>query len=393
MFTYRTAGESHGPGLVILLEGLPAGIPLEAADIDKDLARRQRGYGRGGRMAIEADAVEFVAGVRWGRTTGAPAALTIRNRDWANWTEAMSPDRAFEGSAKPLTRVRPGHADLPGVLKYGLTDAREILERSSARETASRVAAGAVAKQLLALFDIRIGSIVTSIGSISYLPDGSWWELFERAESSPLRMADAEAERSAMAAVDQARAEGDTLGGTFLCFATGLPVGLGSHVSAEERLDGKIAQAIVSIPAIKGVEIGIGFEAARLPGSRVHDEIEPGGPGDSRRGNVRRATNRAGGLEGGITNGEPVWVRAAMKPIPTLMKPLRTVDLATGAPGTASTERSDVCAVPAAAVVGEAMLALVLARAFLEKFGGDSVGEVERNFTAYLDALERRWKK
>jgi chorismate synthase len=393
VFTYRTAGESHGPGLVILMEGLPAGIPLEAADIDKDLARRQKGYGRGGRMAIEADAVEFVAGVRWGRTTGAPAALTIRNRDWANWTEAMSPDRAFEGSAKPLTRVRPGHADLPGVLKYGLTDAREILERSSARETASRVAAGAVAKQLLALFDIRIGSIVTSIGPVSYVPDGSWWELFERAESSPLRMADAEAERSAMAAVDQARTEGDTLGGIFLCFATGLPVGLGSHVSAEERLDGRIAQALVSIPAIKGVEIGIGFEAARLPGSRVHDEIEPGGPGDSRRGNVRRATNRAGGLEGGITNGEPVWVRAAMKPIPTLMKPLRTVDLATGAPDTASTERSDVCAVPAAAVVGEAMLALVLARVFLEKFGGDSVGEVERNFTAYLDALERRWKK
>jgi len=393
VFTFRTAGESHGPGLLVLLENLPSGIPLTAEAIDGDLARRQRGYGRGGRMAIETDRAEIVAGVRWGKTTGAPVAMRIANRDWANWTEAMSADPVHRGKAEAVTRVRPGHADLAGILKYGLDDARDVLERSSARETAARVAAGGVAKAFLKLFDIGVGSYVLSVGSASSEPEGSPWELYERAETSPLRMPDPAGETEAIAAVDAAKREGDTLGGIFLCFAAGLPVGLGSHVSWERRLDAKIARAMVSIPAIKGVEIGMGFEGARQPGSLVHDEIEPGGPGDIRRGMVRRTTNRAGGVEGGMTNGETLWIRAAMKPIPTLMRPLKTVDFATGEEAKASTERSDVCAVPAASVVGEAMLALVLAEAFLEKFGGDSAEEIERNFAAYLEGLGRRWTK
>lgn len=394
MLNFKTAGESHGPGLVILVENLPAGLPVDKEKIDAELARRQRGYGRGGRMAIETDKAEIIAGIRWGKTTGAPVAMMIKNRDFDNWREAMSFDRRHENSIAALTEVRPGHADLSGALKYGHTDARNILERSSARETAARVAAGALAKALLEFFEIKTGSFVTSIGRV----EAGWSEPemgahHLAAESSVLRMADSSAEKEAIAEIDGAKSRGDTVGGTFICFATGLPVGLGSHVSWDQRIEGRIGMAMLSIPAIKAVEFGIGFENGRLPGSSVHDEIVPGGAGDVRRGMVRRKTNRAGGIEGGMTNGETLWLRAAMKPIPTLMKPLATVDLLTGKPVLASKERSDVCAVPAASVVGEAMLAMELAKAFSLKFGGDCVDEMGRNFSSYLDELGRRWKK
>jgi chorismate synthase len=394
VLNFKTAGESHGPGLVILVENLPAGLPVDKEKIDAELARRQRGYGRGGRMAIETDKAEIISGIRWGRTTGAPVAMIIKNRDFENWREAMSFDRRHENSIAALTEVRPGHADLSGALKYGHTDARNILERSSARETAGRVAAGALAKALLEFFEIKTGSFVTSIG-----PAVAGWSEPEMAahhlaaESSVLRMADPSAEKEAIDVIDGAKSRGDTVGGTFICFATGLPVGLGSHVSWDQRIEGRIGMAMLSIPAVKAVEFGIGFENGSLPGSSVHDEIIPGGVGDIRRGMVRRKTNRAGGIEGGMTNGETLWLRAAMKPIPTLMKPLGTVDLLTGEPVLASRERSDVCAVPAASVVGEAMLAMELAKAFSLKFGGDSVDEMGSNFSSYLEALGRRWKK
>ncbi|NTU60048.1 MAG: chorismate synthase, partial [Deltaproteobacteria bacterium] len=353
---FRTAGESHGPALAALVEGLPSGLPVDRARLDADLARRQGGYGRGGRMAIETDRVEILSGVRWGKTTGAPVLLTIRNRDAENWRGGLSPDAADRGSIPAVKGARPGHADLPGALKFDLWDARDVLERSSARETAARVAAGALAKALLAEFDVGVGSFVTSVAEVEarWSADQGFPTLHAAAEGARLRLPDPEADERAVARVDAARAEGDTLGGTFVCFATGVPVGLGSHTEADRRLDGRLGAAFLSIPAIKGVEIGLGFLGAALPGSCVHDEIFPGGPGDGRRGNVRRSTNRAGGLEGGITNGEDLWVRAAMKPIPTLMRPLRTVDLTTGEAAVASTERSDVCAVPAASVVGEA---------------------------------------
>lgn len=394
MFVYRTAGESHGPCLTVMIEGVPAGIKVSADEIDADLARRQTGHGRGGRMAIEKDRVQITGGVRWGLTTGAPVAMTITNRDWENWQDAMSPDAAKEGAIGPLTKVRPGHADFPGVMKYGHTDARNILERSSARETASRVAAGAVAKAAIKLFDIRIGSFVDSIGGVECpWPSAGFAELHRLAETSDVRMADPVASESAMRLIDQARSEGDTLGGTFICFATGLPVGLGSHVSGDRRLDGMLGAAMLSIPAIKAVEIGKGFECARLKGSEVHDRIYPGTEKDRRRGLVMRKTNNAGGLEGGMTNGETLWLKAAMKPIPTLMSPLETVDITDGSATTASKERSDVCAVPAASVVGEAMLALVLAGAFYEKFGPDSIGEAERNFASYIESVGSRWRR
>ncbi len=393
MICIHTAGESHGPQLTIIIEGLPSGLGLTAEKINKDLARRQGGYGRGGRMAIETDTVEFVGGVRWGRTTGAPLAMVIHNKDWKNWTEGMSADPSYAGSIEPLTNVRPGHADLPGALKYSLSDARDVLERSSARETASRVAAGAVAKILLEFFDIRIGSFVDTLGGVSAGWNDDWEALAAIAEDSALRMADADAEKAAIALIDKAKSSGDTLGGSFVCFATGLPVGLGSHVQWATRLEGRIGQAILSIPAIKAIEFGIGFAVAKLPGSKVHDEIFPSEAGNALTGNVSRKTNRAGGLEGGITNGEPLWVRAAMKPIPTLMRPLKTVDLATGRPSSASKERSDVCAVPAASVVGEAMLAVELAKALKEKTGGDSVAEMKRNLDAYLESLSGRWSR
>ncbi|MBI5017419.1 MAG: chorismate synthase [Deltaproteobacteria bacterium] len=393
---YRTAGESHGPLLAALVEGLPAGLEVEAERIDRELARRQRGYGRGGRMAIEADRVEILSGVRWGRTTGAPVLLAVRNRDWENWRRGLSPEPADRGAIEAVRRVRPGHADLPGVLKYDLDDARDVLERASARETAARVAAGALARHLLGELGVGLGSFVDGVGDVVWDgADGTWDlpALHEQAEQGALRFPDPTVDARGRAAVDEARGQGDTLGGTFVCFATGLPVGLGTHAAWDKRLDGRIGRAFLSIPAIKGVEVGFGFRAARLPGSRAHDEILPGGPGDGRRGGVHRETNRAGGLEGGMTNGEDLWVRAAMKPIPTLMRPLRTVDLSTGEPTSASTERSDVCAVPAASVVGEAALALEAAGALVEKFGGDNLADLRAGFEAYLDRLDRRWTR
>lgn len=390
---YRTAGESHGPVLLAVVEGVPAGLEVDPAAIDRDLARRQGGYGRGGRMKIETDRVEILAGVRWGRTTGAPVVLAVRNRDWANWQEGMSPSAEHRGAIPAVTRVRPGHADLAGVLKHDLDDARNVLERASARETAARVAAGALAKALLREIGVAVGSFVTSVGPVEAAWEDPFPELHARAEEGRVRMPDPQADEAACRAVDEARAAGDTLGGTFVVFATGVPVGLGTHTVPDGRLDARLAAAFLAIPAIKGFEVGLGFEGARLPGSRVHDEILPGGPGDGRKGGVTRPTNRAGGIEGGITNGEDVWVRAAMKPIPTLMRPLRTVDLDTGEPAEASTERSDVCAVAAASVVGEAVMAFELARAAVEKFGGDSLADLRVGLEAYLDRINRRWSE
>ncbi len=390
---YHTAGESHGPVLAAIVENFPAGVPVAAPDIDRDLARRQQGYGRGGRMRIEADCVEFLGGVRWGRTTGAPIHLAVRNRDWANWQQGMSPAAEQRGSIPPVTEVRPGHADLPAALKYDLDDAREVLERASARETAARVAVGALAKVLLRELGISVGSFVTSVGEVEVAWQGDLANLGAAAERHSLRLPDAAANARAEAAVDDCRAAGDSLGGTFVCFATGVPVGLGSHATRAGRLDARLGQALLSVPAIKGVEIGLGFQAAALRGSQVHDEILPGDAGDGRRGGVRRPSNRAGGLEGGITNGEDVWLRAAMKPIPTLMTPLRTVDLRSGEPVSASRERSDVCAVPAASVVGEAALAFELARAVLEKFGADNLVDLHAGLDAYLERINRRWSR
>lgn len=393
MLTFSTAGESHGPCLTVIVEGVPAGIPIDGEAVNADLARRQVGYGRGGRMKIETDRAEFVGGVRWGMSTGAPVAVIIRNRDWENWKEGMSSDPDFYGSIKPLTEARPGHADFAGAMKYGHTDARNILERSSARETAARVAAGAIAKAALSVFEIKIGSWVDSIGDVVCNTVEDFEEAFVKAETSDLRMPDPVAAEKARALIDEAKSAGDTHGGVFLLFAKGLPVGLGSHVGWRERLDGKIAAAIVSIPAIKGVEFGLGFKCAEMPGSKVHDQLYPGTSTDSRRGSVFRRTNNAGGLEGGMTNGETLWLKAAMKPIPTLMSPLSTVDIVSGGPVSASKERSDVCAVAAAAVVGEAMLAVVLADAMFAKFGGDSANEAKANFDSYIEGLGHRWER
>lgn len=400
-FRFRTAGESHGRGLVTLVEGVPAGLSLVAErDIDPQLRRRQGGYGRGGRMQIEQDRAEFLAGVRLGETLGSPVALVIWNRDWENWREAMSYDPPREGATdRDLRRVhlpRPGHADLVGVLKYDRSDARDILERASARETTARVAAGAIARKLLAEFGISIGSHIVRMGDVEATPpDPLPEDINDAADRSPVRTLDPEAERRMIEAIDAAREDGDTLGGVFEVVAQGVPIGLGSHVSWDRRLDGRIAQAMMSIQAMKGVEIGMGFEASRRRGSRVHDEIEAeewtGAPGSpSRTGGYRRLSNNAGGLEGGMTTGAPIVVRVAMKPLSTLMKPLRSVDLRTGDRADAVRERSDVAALAAAGVVGEAMLSIVLADAMLEKFGGDSISEMRRNFDAYLKQLERR---
>ncbi len=370
---WLTAGESHGPALVAILEGIPAGLPLSPEDIDRELARRQRGHGRGGRMAIEHDRAEILAGVRWERTTGAPIAVRIANRDWGNWRGIMGPTGGPPADYRPVTVPRPGHADLAGHLKYGHRDLRDVIERASARETAARVALGAVAKRLLRELGVAIASHVVSIhtaeAEVDVLSLGlSAEEINARADRSPVRCLDPDAEREMVARIDAARAAGDTVGGIFEVIALGVPPGLGSYVQWDRRLDGRLAWALMSIPGIKGVEIGLGFRAARVRGSEAHDEIfrdEGGG--------FRRGTDRAGGLEGGVTNGKPVVIRAAMKPIPTLAKPLRSVDLETGEEVPAHRERSDVCAVPAASVVGEAMVALVLADAVLERFGGDTL--------------------
>jgi chorismate synthase len=393
--TFHTAGESHGQALIALLEGMPAGLRLLASDVDAELARRQQGYGRGRRMVIETDRVEILGGVRAGETLGAPIALMIRNKDWANWEAIMDPaprpeDDSAEGRKRQVTRVRPGHADLTGLLKFDRDDARDILERASARETTARVAAGAVARRFLADFGVRIGSHLVHLGGVdavrpSVMPD----DLNAAADASPLRCLDPLAEQAMMARIDAAKADGNTLGGICEVVADGLPVGLGAHVSWDRKLDGRLAAAICSIPAVKGVEMGIGFAAARVTGAEVHDEIEPA-PGSARTGNVRRRTNRAGGLEGGMTTGEPLVLRVAMKPISTLMRPLGTINTRTGDRAEAAAERSDVTAVPAMGVIAEAMVALVLADAFLEKFGGDSLGEVRRNHDAYLARVAER---
>jgi len=393
--SFRTAGESHGRGLVALLEGLPAGLSLEMVrDVDPDLKRRQGGYGRGRRMEIESDRAEVLSGIRLGETIGSPVALVVWNKDSENWLEAMSPlPPDPDGNPKALRSLylpRPGHADLVGLLKYDRRDTRDILERASARETAARVACGAVCKKLLADFGVEIGSHVTSIGSVeAQVPHKLPEDLNSAVDESPLRTLDDEAALLMMEAIDQAKEEGDTLGGIFEVVVRGLPAGLGSYVSYDTKLDGRLAGAMMSIQAIKGVEIGVGFEGARRPGSEVHDPIttDESAP---RAGGIGRSSNRAGGLEGGITTGEPLVVRAAMKPISTLRKRLPSVDMRDGSAKDAAVERSDVCAVPAAAVVGEAMVALVLADAFLEKFGGDAMSEVRRNFESYIAYLGER---
>ena len=384
-----SAGESHGPALVAIVSGLPAGLVLDKAAIDADLRRRQQGYGRSPRQQIETDEVEVLAGLRHGRTLGTPLALVVRNRDHKNWTWGMSPwppEGEPEGKGtKAVTLPRPGHADLAGSIKYDRADARDILERASARETAARVACGAVCKVLLEQFGIEIGSHVAELGGVvAKLPSPVPQPLNAAVDASPVRCLDPVAEKEIIARIDAAKAAGDTLGGVVEVLALGVPVGLGSHVSWDTKLDGRIAQALMSIPAVKGVELGLGFEAARRKGSEVHDEILPG---------FARASNRAGGTEGGMSTGEVLVARVAMKPISTLMSPLKTVDLKTGAPAQAQSERSDVTAVPAMGVIAEGMLALVLAQAMLEKFGGDALSEMKRNYEGYAAQVRARTPK
>ncbi len=387
---YMTAGESHGPQLTAIIEGLPAGLKISSEMIDSQLARRQQGYGRGGRMKIELDSAEILSGVRWGKTLGSPITIVVKNRDWGNWLEKMSPLAEHDGQAEAVTRPRPGHADLCGAMKYGHSDVRNILERSSARETAVRVAVGAVARTFLNVLDIRIGGIVTEVGSIkaeiSKLPYPKQWEL---SAASELFCPDYSSTTKMKELIDNAKSTGDTLGGVVEVQVIGLPPGLGSCMHWDRKLDSRIAMSLMSIQAIKGVEIGLGFEAARRPGSQVHDEIyyDLSAVEAGAKTAYTRPTNHAGGLEGGMTNGEPLLVRAAMKPIPTLYKPLQSVDIATHKPFEASVERSDTCAVPAALVVAEAVVAIELAQAILEKFGGDSLEETRRNMDSYLKGL------
>jgi chorismate synthase len=387
-----TAGESHGKGLVGILEGMPSGFCISSEDIDSELKRRQGGYGRGGRMKIESDHAEILSGVRWGKTTGSPIALMIENRDWENWQEGMSPEAEHAHSIRPVTRPRPGHADLAGVLKYNQNDIRNILERSSARETAMRVGLGAIARKVLSEFGVVVGSYVVQIGSEKTGRVIHRWSQEQlllahaKAEKSTVRCPERAASLKMVALIDKAIREGNSLGGIFEVFITGLPAGLGSHIQWDRKLDGRLAHALMSIQAIKGVEIGLGFQMAGRPGSEVMDEIFY--RSEQKRGFYRK-TNWAGGIEGGMSNGMPIALRAAMKPIPTLRKPLRSVDIETKESFEAAYERSDVCAVPAASVVGEAMAALVAADAFFEKFGGDSKKEVAGNVRSYLSYLSK----
>jgi chorismate synthase len=397
MLRFLTAGESHGQALVATLDGVPAGLTLDGDALDAQLRRRQSGYGRGRRMAIESDRAQVLSGVRQGRTTGAPIALMIANKDWVNWQQTMftsadMPPDATGARKPPVTRPRPGHADLAGAIKYDHADIRDVLERASARETAARVAAGTVARQLLGRFGIEIVSHVSVIGDAGLPADRivSADEARRIPEDAPLRCVDEEVQRRMIEVIEAAREAGDTVGGAFEIIATGVPVGLGSYTQWDRKLDGRLAQAVMCIQAIKAVGIGIGPEVAIRPGSRVHDEILP--PRGSDHEHLVRPTNRAGGLEGGVTNGEDVRVSGFMKPISTLMKPLRSVDLTTMSEAPAAIERSDVCAVPAAAVVAEAMVAFVLADAFLEKFGGDSIDEIERHYAASAEQVRRRFK-
>jgi chorismate synthase len=378
---YTTAGESHGRVLTAIVTGVPAGIPLDIGLIDADLARRQGGYGRGGRQGIEQDKALVLSGVRFGKTIGSPVAISVGNRDWDNWMDVMSVSGERPKNAR-VTNPRPGHADLPGILKIGSDDVRDILERASARETAMRVAAGGIAKALLRRLGVNVASFVLSIGDVE-MPGPLDPSAVDAGlvEASEVRCPDADTSEAMKIAIDAARTAGESLGGVFCVTATNLVPGVGSYAEADRRLDARLAGAIMSIPAIKGVEIGDGFSGAHLPGSKAHDEIRHDGP----RG-FYRPTNHAGGLEGGMTNGEPLVLRAAMKPIPTLMRPLASVDIDTLDAADASKERSDVCAVPAAAVVGEAEVAMVLANAYLEKFGCDSVDDI----AAALAAYERR---
>jgi chorismate synthase len=375
-FGFSTAGESHGPAEVVLVHGVPAGLGLLAADVDTDLARRQRGYGRGGRQKIEKDEVEFLGGVRHGYTLGSPVAMLIRNDDYANWRDRMSPEPAEEAPG-PITLPRPGHADLAGMQKYAFEDLRNVLERSSARETVARVAAGGVAKKLLAEFGVRVESAVYRIGAVAYPKERAALEA-SKADDSDVRCPDPEVSERMKAEIDAARHARDALGGEFVVVAEGCPPGLGSYVDWRDKLDARLAAAVMSVNAIKGVEFGMGFDLAARRSSEVQDEILPG------EDHPARASNRLGGLEGGMTNGEPVVVAAAMKPISTIAKALRTVDLSTGEPARAFKERADSCAVPAAAVISESMVAIVLAEAFLEKFGADNVADIRAAYEHYV---------
>jgi chorismate synthase len=382
---FFTAGESHGSALIGILEGIPGGLSLSSDDIDKELMRRQTGYGRGGRMKIEQDHAEIISGVRWGKTIGSPISLFIENKDWKNWQEGMSSEGRYEHSISAVTRPRPGHADLAGILKYAQKDIRNILERSSARETAARVAIGAVTKKFLSEFGIIINSYVIQIGNVRMLKtEARSKEIFQKAEASPIRCPDEETTKKMIKLIDKAVKNGDSLGGIFEIVATGIPPGLGSHIQWDMKLDARLSMAISSIQAIKGVEVGLGFKIAEKFGSEVMDEIFY-----KRKSGFYRKTNNAGGIEGGMSNGMPIVIRAAMKPIPTLKKPLRSVDIITRENIKAAYERSDTCAVPAASVIGEAMTAITIADALLEKFGGDSIDETKRNFDAYIEYIKK----
>lgn len=381
---FLTAGESHGKALLCILEGIPANLELSSEYINRELQRRQKGYGRGGRMKIESDRVEFLSGLRFEKTLGSPISMAIWNKDWENWSDKMAYEGEAPESVVPFSRPRPGHADLAGGIKYNQKDLRNILERASARETAARVAVGAVCKRFLEEFGIRIGSYVISIGNLK--PEIKEEDLLKRhelAENSQVRFPDPSNDEEFTKLIDEAKERGESLGGVFEVFTIGVPPGLGSHIQWDKRIDGKIAQAMMSIQAIKGVEIGLGFESARRFGSEVHDEI-----GWSEEKGYFRYSNNLGGTEGGITNGMPIVVRCAMKPIPTLTKPLRSVDISTREGVRAGKERSDVVAVPAASVVGEAMLAIVLADALLEKLGGDFMEEVKERFKRYMEHVK-----
>lgn len=385
MFRFETAGESHGECLVATLTGLPAGVPVSVAKINRELWRRQQGFGRGGRMKIETDQAEVVAGVRHSKTIGSPIAIIVRNKDWKNWSDIL-PVEGLPDRAKPLTRPRPGHADLAGVIKYNFNDARYVLERASARETTVRVAVGAIAKALLGEFNIQVLSHVIGVGTARLDRQASWDELVALSEKDEVLLGcvDSDAEARMKEVVDHAFRTGDTAGGVFEVVAHNVPPGLGSHITWDSRLDGRLAQAIVSMQAVKGVEVGFAAEGAAAFGSTVQDTIHY----NRQERRFTRGANRAGGLEGGITNGQDIFVRGMLKPISTLRRPLESVDLATREPAAAAYERSDVCVVPAAGVIGEAMVAIVLAQAFLEKFGGDSLAETRRNFEGYLEQVK-----
>jgi len=385
MLRFFTAGESHGPNLTAIVEGVPAGIAVDVEQINHDLARRQQGYGRGGRMKIEKDEVHLHSGVRWGESLGSPITLMVENKDWRNWEKRMSPFAEDRDERIAVTRPRPGHADLTGVLKYNHHDVRNVLERASARETTMRVAVGGLAKCILNPFGIMVRGYVASIGEIEANHLNMTTEtIFNCAEVSPVRMADPVAEEKTITLIDQCKQQGDTLGGIVEVVATGLPPGLGSFVHWDRKLDGRLGHALLSLQAVKGVEVGLGFATARVPGSQVHDEIAF----EQEKGFVRHSNN-SGGTEGGMSTGEPLRVRVAFKPLSTLMSPLHSVDLRTKEPVEATIERSDVCAIPAAAVIAECVVAFVLAQALLEKFGGDSLTEIKRNYEGYLEQVRQ----